>query len=495
MKDQKKILINNETKVLEGRNKINTIILAGILLLSFIGLGHSVGGLKDLQKSMDNPYTKWVNLAIPSTDYKNSNELQNYFQSKRIRDSFFIDTIHGYKRDSYRFVSLDGKKVQYKRSRTIDPGEQLLEEILKPTNMIWNSLKGGLIGDMGNCWIIATKEMADQFSNSENQEFKYMNINLSWQDDNAFSLYVPLVAIVEDLPDHADFVISEHFDELLDKNIDKTGFVEINETNSWTFLSQKQYNVEDVQPIIGDSMKISSIDAIPWEFNDSFLLHRVYQESPISLEVKFNLFRALSKRIPIRPYHEYECDIGSYLVTKNAEYLAISFNDLRNVRMFRDFIKGRYGFDISLNQVEDKENFLKVARLTLALAFILFVTSMAGVLIFIVNLLRAHFDKIQGNLGTFKAFGLSNDRLRRDYSYITMLFFGKSIIYAVVGVVGYSILMSIINIKYILIGKFMLIHWSFPLAILFILVVVYWVIRWIIRTKLSKTPGDLIYNR
>lgn len=172
MKDQKKILINNETKVLEGRNKINTIILAGILLLSFIGLGHSVGGLKDLQKSMDNPYTKWVNLAIPSTDYKNSNELQNYFQSKRIRDSFFIDTIHGYKRDSYRFVSLDGKKVQYKRSRTIDPGEQLLEEILKPTNMIWNSLKGGLIGDMGNCWIIATKEMADQFSNSENQEFK-----------------------------------------------------------------------------------------------------------------------------------------------------------------------------------------------------------------------------------------------------------------------------------------------------------------------------------
>ncbi len=89
MNDQKRILVQNESKVLEGHKKINTLILAGILLLSFIGLGHSVGGLKELRKRMDNPFTKWVNLPISTSDYKASEDLQKFFMPKNLHDENF----------------------------------------------------------------------------------------------------------------------------------------------------------------------------------------------------------------------------------------------------------------------------------------------------------------------------------------------------------------------------------------------------------------------
>ena len=159
MNDHKKILVRNELNVLEGTNKLNIIILAGILFLSFVGLGHSVGGLKYLAKRMDNPFTKWVNLPVNAADYSQSDALQRYFTPKNIRDTFLLDTIRGYKRDAYRFVSPDGKKLQFKRTRTIDLEEALLQEIIKPSNLVFSHIKKNIEAEFGHCWLIV-KESA-----------------------------------------------------------------------------------------------------------------------------------------------------------------------------------------------------------------------------------------------------------------------------------------------------------------------------------------------
>lgn len=491
LNDQKRILVQNESKVLEGHKKMNTLILAGILLLSFIGLGHSVGGLKELRKRMNNPFTNWVHLPISTSDYKTSEDLQKFFAPKNVRDSFLIDTIRGYKRDAYRFISHDGNIMQYKRSRTIDPEEQLLIEILKPSNVILSKIKENLTDEFGQCWIIVKKESLEQLQDSiDISQMTHLHLSLTWSGENTFSLYLPIVSVVNDLPDHADFVISEHLDGLLDKSIEETNFININTTSDWSFLSEEQYGIDDLQPLFTDSLKIADIDVETITMNGADLnVHKVYMEQPVSLEVKFNLQKKLSSKYPIKPYHDFECNIGEQLEVEKAQYLAISFTDLQHVRKFRDFIKYQFGFDISLNQVEDKENFSLVATLTLLLAFILFLISMTGVIIFIVNLLIAHFDKIQNNLGTFKAFGLSNEKLLSDYTYITLLFFGRSLGFAILGVSIYAAIMFVIK------GSFNLLHWSFPVVVVVILGIVYLVIQRIIKNKLSKTPGDLIYNR
>ncbi|MBK9043466.1 MAG: hypothetical protein IPN97_09805 [Saprospiraceae bacterium] len=423
MNDQKKILVSNELKVLEGRNKINILILAGILLLSFIGLGHSIGGLKYLSKRMDNPFTKWVNLPINSAFYNESNDLQRYFASKEIRDTFMLDTIRGYKRDAYRFVSPDGSKVQFKRTRTIDMGEDLLQEIIKPSNLANSHISGDIESQFGHCWLIVKESVLNELGfNMPVKNIDKIELRQTWAGERSFSLFIPIIAVVKDLPDQVDMIIPEHLDALLDGNFD-SGYIDVTESNNWRFLSDQSITKESVQQALGSEEKLSDLVQETLTLNGvEKKLYTVYMAESKSLSQKFVLFDYLKEEINVSPYHQMECNIGKTLYVKNAQYLAMNFKDLRNVRSFRDRIMDEFGFEITLNQIEDKENFSLVTRLTILLAFILLLVSLTGVIIFIANLLISHFNQIQSNLGTFKAFGLSNKRLLSDYTYITLLF-------------------------------------------------------------------------
>jgi len=494
MSDQQKILIKNEIKVLKGKHNINIYILAGILLLSFVGLGHSVGGLKYLAKRMDNPFTKWVNLTIPA-DQENQDkslELQKYFESQTVRDSFLLDTIRGYKRDAYKFGFWEGKQSQFKRTRTIDPEEQLLKEILKPSNVLFSRIEQE-ISDMDPCWMIIKSEaLKDLEYNLDFDKITHLELRNTWNYgfDRSFSIYLPVIAIVKDLPDHADIILTEHMDALLDSEYSEYQYIDVSETNIWTFISKNELEKQDIQEILSDSLGIADLDTEALELNGTeYWLHKVYLDVPADVNTKFDLFDQLAKKYEIKPYHDYTCNIGPTLHTENAQYLAFNFLDLKPVRKFRDKVKAEFGFEISLNQVEDKENFSLVTRLTILLAGILFIVSLTGVLIFIVNLLIAHFDKIQSNLGTFKAFGLSDKKLTDDYSKITLLFFTQALIIALTGTFAYWGIMVLFN------GKFSLWHWSFVAVIISIVLLMYIFITQIIKKKLSKTPGDLIYNR
>ena len=490
MNDQKKILVRNELKVLEGRNKINVMILAGILLLSFIGLGHSIGGLKYLSKRMDNPFTKWVNLPINSAFYDESSDLQRYFASKEIRDTFMLDTIRGYKRDAYRFVSPDGSKIQFKRTRTIDLEEDLLQEIIKPTNLIHSHISDDIESQFGHCWLIVKESVLDELGYTMPlKNIDRIELRQTWAGERSFSLFIPIIAVVKDLPDHVDMIIPEHLDALLDGNFD-SGYVDVSETNNWRFFSDEAITIEKVQNALGSDEKVSDLVPEKIVLNGAEKnLYTVYMAESKSLSQKFVLFDYLKEEINVSPYHHMECNIGKTLYVKNAQYLAMNFKDLRNVRAFRDRIMDEFGFEITLNQIEDKENFSLVTRLTILLAFILLLVSLSGVIIFIANLLISHFNQIQSNLGTFKAFGLSNKKLLSDYTYITLLFFVRALGLSLILTAVYSSLMLIFN------GKFTVLHWSFPAVIVLIFGIIYFIIQKMITKKLSKTPGDLIYNR
>jgi hypothetical protein len=490
--DQRKVLVTNELKILEGKSKINIFILSGILLLTFIGLGHSLGGLKYLKKRMDNPFTKWVNLSINSSEYAQSDLLQKQFIDKGLRDSLLIDTIRGYKRDAYRLVFQDGINTQFKRSRTIEPEEPLMTEILKKDNIIISNIKENLIDQYGQCWIIIKKEALNDLGFDNNYDkINYLELRLTYEKNRQFSFFIPVVAIVHDLPDYADIIISEHFDALLDSKYEEYQYVDIGTTNIISFLAKSEIKKESINAKLkSDSIQANDITLESFNLNGTeYQKHTVYLTKPVPLNMKFSIIEALTNSFKLRQFHEYECNIGDNLFVQNAQYLAINFYDLKYVRKFRDRVKKEHGFDISLNQVEDKENFALVTRLTLLLAFTLFLVSLTGVMIFIINLLISHFEKIQQNLGTFKAFGLSNDRLIKDYSYITMLFFSKALVWAIIGCLIYW------GIAWLIGGKFTLLHWTFALSIIIIFGLVYLFILRFIKFKLQKTPGDLIYSR
>lgn len=489
------ILIKNELKILEGKNKRNIWILSLIIAVAFIGLGHSLGGLKHLKKRMDNPFTKWVNLPVSKNEYENSAQLQREFEEKSLKDSFFLDNIKGYKRDFYTIADKSGKKTFQCIARTIDPQEQLLEEIIKPSNLVFAGFQSiDEINAPNECWVIIKQEALEKIGlGKQGGAFDKIEIRNKYGSiDNVeieFSHYVPLIAVVNDLPDLVDMVVPEHFNELFFLPKTENLFLNTSETNKIEFLAKNELNKEELEPLINtDSLYVEDVSTESFSLYDStYFIHEVYLSGALTIEEKLQLVKTLT--IPgKRPYTSYNCD-GEARTVEDAYYLAFNFYDLSRVRAFRDKVKRDYTLDISLNQVEDKENFSMVARLTTILSALLFILSISSVLLFLGNLLLSHIEKISPNLGTFKAFGLSDENLLRDYDTIIQKFLFNSILRSVLIVGCYNIIMHFIN------GQFYLFDWKVIVALIFIVLLVKIMVNKVVVNRLKSSPGDLIYNR
>jgi ABC-type antimicrobial peptide transport system permease subunit len=186
--------------------------------------------------------------------------------------------------------------------------------------------------------------------------------------------------------------------------------------------------------------------------------------------------------------------------------LSIHFETLDNVRQFaNDLEKGEITpgqenmIQVDIAKVKEKENFNFLSKITWIIAYIIVIFGIISISLFISNLLKMHLSKVRMNIGTFKAFGLSNGIARNIYFLIIVRFLVLSLILALGLSVGVGLLLDgwlsgqlmveqgvsyfkILDIKtYFTLGVLV----SFSLAI-----------SWFtISRMLSKSPGDLIYNR
>ena len=115
------------------------------------------------------------------------------------------------------------------------------------------------------------------------------------------------------------------------------------------------------------------------------------------------------------------------------------------------------------------------------------------------NLLKMHLSKVQMSIGTFKAIGLSNKLTLRIYFSIIIFFVGMACICSfilafVAGGVFDQILMSTKAVEEG-INYFNLLDMKTLYAVCLIFVCVLLISFQTITRMLSKTPGDLIYNR
>lgn len=133
----------------------------------------------------------------------------------------------------------------------------------------------------------------------------------------------------------------------------------------------------------------------------------------------------------------------------------------------------------------------------LSIGLILF--SIIAILFFTINLILNHIDKNKKNLGTLKAFGLSNKLIITIYSLIstilvTIAFF---ISYILSFILGGLFLKQLVKISNISIDNTIM-YESFGvgwLLLFFIGIPIISIAYWIMIKLKDTTPGDLIYNR
>jgi hypothetical protein len=181
---------------------------------------------------------------------------------------------------------------------------------------------------------------------------------------------------------------------------------------------------------------------------------------------------------------------------------AIEFTDLAKVGEFKDYLALKKEIQIDMAQIEALKNYNFITNLTRIISIILIGFSILSVCMFVSNILKKHLEKIKMNIGTFKAFGIKNKTLEKIYLTIIFLFVSFSMIASIIlsyifgslGGVRLFLFMLKSNLEenesyYQLFNLWTLV------SVLCVIIISFIVLKRTAYKILSRTPGDLIYDR
>ena len=177
-------------------------------------------------------------------------------------------------------------------------------------------------------------------------------------------------------------------------------------------------------------------------------------------------------------------------------FVSVHFRDLDMIKEFESYVRDKFFIEIEMSQVNAKDNFNSVSVMANILSWAIVVFSILCIILFIVNLLQSYFQKVRRNLGTFKAFGISNAELIKVYVLIMSATIISAIAAAFVSVYIVQLLLPLFGL--LKDGTFSYLSvWNAKTmyAVAIILVSSILTVYYVMRRLLSATPGDLIYDR
>jgi len=510
-KDFRRVFYQKEGKELLGKNKINLWILISILFITFTAIGFASGSLKYLKKKMDDPYINWVNVNIPYVMGSEGEMIKDRLNIDSVaKAEYHFNNVTAYYRFPLAFYSLEADGTIEVIGRSIDVNDPILEEIFKKKN----KLKGRPFTDENDIGIIVTKEFLERFGYDINTPV--INMSVALGENNREFVPVPIIAVLKELPGMTMFATTPYFRQLKKEPprgnpFRRDGTDEIiafipGDTASGNILK------ESVSQFFDNSNEYDKFS--PWiTITDNHLSYQTGYNVSVSFIGEFSITDLDSiysnlinsnelkdiKNEIVRFYNYKTYQVYSY---SNYDFLAINFENLTKVRNFQKYFFDEYKLRIDIAQIEAKENYSYVSKLTLIISFILIIFSVLVISMFVSNLLTRHLDKIKNNIGTFKAFGLSNKALLGIYFTLTLWFilfamiiaFLFSLFFGAVGGVrlGLTIMNATIepNETYFHLFNLWLLT-STTLVLLVSMLVIYFTASSILK----RTPGDLIYNR
>lgn len=493
--DFQKLFFINEFQTLAGKSQKGIITLILILFVTLLSLGFAIGSLDYLKERMENPYTNWVNLPVTPKVDRIVDKLKENFSHQAVLDTFNLKNIDEYDIGFEKFISEDQKIYNNNRGRTFDPNSDILKKILNKSDN--NVISGFSTLEKDNkeipnpCGIIVTKSFLEKLG-YDNKTIQKLPI--AYDERNNIVIYIDILAVVKELPDYCDYSITNRMYNLLTKSKEDTGFMDNDDggKNVLTIISTDN-NSERIKNQISKYISEGLLNKIDQEkfiidsksdhYKYSILLNEFIEKDSIR-----QLTHLICHQTKSIPFTNWECN-GKSEGLDHPSYLSFNFKTLDKVRALKDYLKTNYEVELSMTQVEAKENFALVSNLTFIIILVLFGFSITSIVYYVDSLLNTHLEKVKTNLGTFKAFGLNNAALISNYIKIIFSFLLISTIISIIIAILISIVCKYFGIRILL----------FDLRIIIALVVLFSISiyksRQTILKILSKTPGDLIYNR
>ena len=523
--DYLKLFLLREGKVVLGPRFSNIWLLTAVVTATFLAIAFSNGSLLFLSDKMKDPFINWV-------DIKNDNQNSAFVDLETELAMPENAEKYGYKGFEYGyefcyfFFGKNDSDHEYLKCRFFGQlNNELISAILSPENVIKgvsvpsiNDISENSIG-----LIITEKALAslgysrapayiDLYSYSIGAD----SLGIDTFDDRSRAP-LPVLGVVKRLPGNVDIISSSRFYQQNWNSIHTFNLNKSEYARSLCYFVPTDVDFQifknDLETILKSKTKITfSLDDMGFYPDDQFSYkHHVVTSSgeekyagylrvlPDSLVLPYDVVKATNDAV-LEKYAQYDVHrLYPYLYDEGyssiGAYLSVHFNNLNSINDFQHFVNS-FGVEIEMSQINAKENFNSVLLMAEVLSWAMIVFAILCIMLFLINLLQSYFQKVKRNIGTFKAFGISNKELIRVYMIIMAVLVCSSLILAFVIVLAIQGLLPLFDIMkegtYNYLSLFSAKTW---LSMLIIFASSLFTVHKLMSKMLTCTPGDLIYER
>lgn len=513
--DAIKLFLKKEFTELRGRRNFNLWVLTGIFFVSILVIGFGSASMSYLRYKMDDPFINWVDIVLDQEkmdpnailekpdQYLNDEEVQKHFQFLDPQPNH-VDFRMFWKKDLSMSLQFDGRSIAaYGFDRT---GKKvtnpILTKILDPSNVV--EKRNISVSDDDDLGVIITAEMAYALGYKEPPSFIALSqaqdpvfidiVGLTGGTNDFYPVYVPVIAVVKQLPSMMSFLFTNRFWREL-HHTDPFSLI-LDENNKYLQLcGDEKYLTELKKKAEEDGFEAGPIASYLESWDELSCLRITCMEQSMDRTRRFNELMTTLNPDRERCTRVYDFRKPPREEVGRTQFYSIRMESLDSLRAFAEDIHAKCGLKLEMTNVEAKENFNFVQRMGMVLSGSIIVIVALFILVFIYFMLQSHFQKIQRNLGTFKAFGVDNRTLDRIYIRLILRIVG--IAFALGAVVAAVVawiwsLISVIEHGYRWVNVFS--WWNLLLLLLAVLAAAAATLL-VSNRMLKKTPGDLIYDR
>ena len=529
------LFLFKEGQALAGTGMMNMIILTALMFFTFLAIGFANGSISYLQEKINNPFVNWLTVTVPwAKKNEQVDDMKQTLKNPDIKKRFKLKSVTSYTEMPLflysnldkGFISARGRSIEMSRSYE-DP---MLSDIVGKQNLLKpDDNKSGRFRNFKDFSLIVTKRFMTEYGYDLNAPFIYFEVPVRDTTGKFSFLKMPVGvrAVVKEIPGKVQVAYTTYFyqafrqndgcafDKRLKKEVifyfqkDEKYANDLKKTIETILTKMPHYAV--YKPEVETPKK--NFDSYP----DGYELRVSFFNNPENYLTLDSIYSDIVKDATFKPhlsaitriYDYYHFDEHFKEALSNDE-LSVNFNRLDSVRSFAGFILKEFNekdeirqggiIEVDISKVKEKENFNFLSSVTKAISFILIFFATLSVSLFVFNLLKMHLLKVKMNIGTFKAFGLGNTKAQNIYFIIIVRFLLISLSVALIAAFGVGFLLEKYFLPSVLTldegaSYFKLIDNLTAVTVGLILFMALTVSWFTIRNILSKTPGDLIYNR
>jgi len=519
------LFFEKEGKALTGKRRINFWILTTMLTLTFMAIGFANGSLDYLNKKMNNAFVKWMSITVPWRESDNAENIRLRLSDPELAGEFEYENVSAYVQYPLRFwKKTDDTNTERVKGRSVKFDTQnknpLVSELLRGKNLLYGDT--AMLGNT-DLSLIVTKRFLNRLDMPPDATFvdmEYTVNDIASAEPINLRVPIPIRAVVEEIPGRNLLTYTLNFYETHGEKIE--GAFDIRQHRDiHLFVPGKLENAE------------KTLDAIKQFFRENVQYkseepnYRITGKHDMShaeghdIEITFYTILRSAKtdeiwaKIQASPLFAdapkdikriYRYDAARVRDDISYDRISLYFNNLSKIRPFADTLYrnpermgARNPIEVDIAQIKEKENFNFLSKITKIIAWLLVGFGATSISLFLFNLLKMHLSKVKMKIGTLKAFGLGNGEAQGIYFRIILQFLVFSIVLSllIAALSGYAADLMLADR---IVGEaetsyFNLIHPNTLITLIILIVVTIFVSLYTIRTMLSKSPGDLIYNR